>query len=176
MDGSFRADAIVIKLDPGLAFGTGTHPTTALCLEALEGMTLNDVDVLDYGCGSGVLAIAALKLGAASARAVDIDPQAIVATQNNAADNDVVDQITAAQPRSVEPASADVVMANILAGPLVELASTLAAAARPGAQLVLSGILRTQAAEVSAAYAADFDMQAPVVREEWVSINGRRHA
>ena len=171
-----EADAIVIKLDPGLAFGTGTHPTTALCLEALEGMTLNDVDVLDYGCGSGVLAIAALKLGAASARAVDIDPQAIVATQNNAADNDVVDQITAAQPRSVEPASADVVMANILAGPLVELAPTLAAAARPGAQLVLSGILRTQAAEVSAAYAADFDMQAPVVREEWVSINGRRHA
>ena len=171
-----EADAIVIKLDPGLAFGTGTHPTTALCLEALEGMTLNDVDVLDYGCGSGVLAIAALKLGAASARAVDIDPQAIVATQNNAADNDVVDQITAAQPRSVEPASADVVMANILAGPLVELAPTLAAAARPGAQLVLSGILRTQAAEVSAAYAADFDMQAPVVREEWVSISGRRHA
>ena len=121
-----------------------------------------------------MLAIAALKLGAHSALAVDIDPQALLATRENATANDVVEQLQAQAPRVVMPASADVVVANILAGPLVELAPQLASAARPGAELVLSGILQAQAGEVSAAYADSFAMQPPKVREDWVSISGVR--
>jgi ribosomal protein L11 methyltransferase len=168
-----QPDAVVVRLDPGLAFGTGTHPTTALCLEALAGLELAGRSVVDYGCGSGLLGIAALKLGAASVLAVDVDPQALLASADNAQRNDVAQRLRTAAP-GVSLAAADVVLANILAGTLVDLAATLAAACAPRGTLLLSGILSMQAGAVAAAYAAHFEPVRSTVREDWCCLEMRR--
>jgi ribosomal protein L11 methyltransferase len=167
--------AIVVRLDPGLAFGTGSHPTTALCLQVLDSLELAGRSVIDYGCGSGILGVAALKLGAAAVTAVDIDSQALTATRDNAARNDVAARIT------VQDADADLprafcVLANILAGPLIELAPRLTAACESGGYLVLSGLLRTQAYAVKAAYASGFDKVQIASQDEWCCIHARRGA
>ena len=173
-------EAVVVDLDPGLAFGTGHHPTTALCLEWLDGADLHGQTVLDYGCGSGILAIAALKLGAAAAIAVDHDPQAIQATGENAAANGVADRLTLCLPDELS-AYADrlpvaCVCANILAGPLVELAPQLLAALAPGGSLVLSGILEDQVEAVSAAYTREVELAPVRLREGWALVSGTRRA
>ncbi len=168
-----ESGAVVVRLDPGLAFGTGTHPTTALCLQVLESLPLDGRRLIDYGCGSGILAIAALKLGASRVVAVDLDPQALIATRDNAERNGVSAALEVrGVPALLEPA--DWVMANILAGPLIELAPVLAAACVPGGELVLSGLLRSQAFEVKAAYAADFGEMSVIGREEWCCLRGRK--
>jgi ribosomal protein L11 methyltransferase len=168
------SDAVRVELDPGLAFGTGTHPTTAMCLEWLDGRDLRNRAVVDYGCGSGILAIAALKLGASSALAVDIDPQALIATRENAARNGVGPRLTVTGEPTLAEASADVLVANILAGPLVELAPRLAAATRAGGELALSGVLANQVDAVTAAYRPWFDITSTGTRDGWGLIGGRR--
>jgi ribosomal protein L11 methyltransferase len=167
-------DAIVVRLDPGLAFGTGTHPTTALCLQILDSLPLAGRSVIDYGCGSGILALAALKLGAASAIAVDLDPQALLATRENARQNHVSSNITVLGTEAQLP-GAFCVMANILAGPLIELAPKLTAACQSEGHLLLSGLLRTQAYAVKAAYSAGFDRVQVVERDDWCCIHARRN-
>lgn len=166
-------DAVIVTLDPGLAFGTGTHPTTALCLEWLEAQDLRGRTLLDYGCGSGILAVAALVLGARSAVCVDIDPQALQATRENAAANGVQDRIETCLPEDFTPFAADVLVANILAGPLVALAPRLAHCLQPGGRLALAGLLTRQAAEVHAAYLPWFDCEPDAEREGWTRISAR---
>jgi ribosomal protein L11 methyltransferase len=171
-------DAVLVQLDPGLAFGTGTHPTTALCLEWLDGLDLEGTSMLDYGCGSGVLAIAALSLGSDHAIAMDIDDQAIRATVDNALRNDVRDRMTVSNhPRGVA-GKFDVVVANILAGPLIELAESIAAHVKGGCVLALSGILSEQVEEVLTAYRPWIEFEEPEFREQdgqtWARLNGRR--
>jgi ribosomal protein L11 methyltransferase len=168
-------DAVVVRLDPGLAFGTGTHPTTALCLQILDSLPVAGRSVIDYGCGSGILGIAALKLGAAHVWAVDLDPQALLATRDNAMRNGVSSGIDV-QGIEVGLRQAYCVMANILAGPLIELAPTLTEACEPGGYLLLSGLLKTQAYEVKAAYGHAFDMVQVVERDDWCCIYARRGA
>jgi len=165
-----QPDAVNLFLDPGLAFGTGTHATTALCLEWLERHPPIGEDVIDYGCGSGILAIAAARLGARHVRAVDIDEQALRATCDNAARNDVAERITAALPERLGDASADCLIANILARPLVELAPRFAALLRRGGRLVLSGILTTQRDEVLAAYQGRFRFHGEARRDDWLRL------
>ena len=165
---------VVVRLDPGLAFGTGTHPTTALCLQALDAAQLAGIDVIDYGCGSGVLAIAALKLGARTATGIDIDPQALSASRANAERNDVSANLKTASPAEIGGDTADAVIANILAGPLIELAPTLTRASRRGALLVLSGILASQADDVMRAYTDQFQMLPVQQRDEWVCLTGHK--
>ncbi len=167
-------DLVVVRLDPGLAFGSGTHPTTALCLEWLDSLDLAGKSVTDFGCGSGILAIAALKLGAARAVGVDNDPQALTASIDNAERNAVADRLAVFLPQDFDGAPADVFVANILAGPLGELAPTFAAAARPGAPFAISGILDGQQDELLARYGAWFDDLRVDRREDWVRISGRR--
>jgi ribosomal protein L11 methyltransferase len=168
-------DAVVVRLDPGLAFGTGTHPTTALCLQILESLPVSGREVIDYGCGSGILGIAALKLGAAHVTAVDIDPQALLATRDNAGRNGVSPCIDVqGVDAPVRPAFC--VMANILAGPLIELAPQLTAACEAGGHLLLSGLLKTQAYAVKAAYTGAFDIVQVALRDEWCCIYARRVA
>ena len=171
-----QPDAVNLMLDPGLAFGTGTHPTTALCLRWLDGFDVRDKSLLDFGCGSGVLAIAALLLGAAHADGCDIDPQALIASRNNAADNHVADKLIVFMPGDMPVKKYDVVMANILAGPLVQLAPKLADLTRSGGHVVLSGILHTQADELRHAYAQWYELDATVVQDDWVRISGIRRA
>jgi ribosomal protein L11 methyltransferase len=166
-------EAIVVRLDPGLAFGTGTHPTTALCLQILDSMDLAGRTMIDYGCGSGILGVAALKLGASHVVAVDIDPQALMATRDNAARNEVANLITVQGIEAPVP-SAYCVVANILAGPLIELAPKLTAACEAGGHLLLSGLLKTQSYSVKAAYASDFDKVQVIERDEWCCIFARR--
>jgi ribosomal protein L11 methyltransferase len=168
-------EAVIVRLDPGLAFGTGTHPTTALCLQMLDSLPLAGRSVIDYGCGSGILALAALKLGAARAMAVDLDPQALLATHANALQNGLAAAITVQGVETALPPSYCVV-ANILAGPLIELAPTLTAACETGGHLLLSGLLKTQADTVKAAYAPGFDMVQVIERDEWCCIYARRVA
>jgi len=170
------ADAIRIELDPGLAFGTGTHPTTALCLEWLDGQDLAGCAVVDYGCGSGILAVAAAKLGAAHVRAVDIDPQALIATRDNAVRNGVAGTLTITGDPALAPRSADVLLANILAGPLVDLAPRFAAALGPAGRLALSGLLPEQAGAVTAAYRPWFHIDTNTTRDGWILLSGCRHA
>jgi len=163
----------LLQLDPGLAFGTGTHPTTALCLDWIDAATLSGKNVIDYGCGSGILAIAALKLGARSATGVDIDAQSLLASRSNAQNNGVSEQLTL-HDANANLAAADVLFANILAGPLNELAPKFAGLVVPGGSLVLSGILKDQASELARRYAAWFDMEVPVYREAWARLTGKR--
>ena len=170
-------DAVVLRLDPGLAFGTGTHATTALCLARLDALDVSGLRVLDFGCGSGILAIAALKLGAAEAVGIDIDPQALTATMRNAERNDVADRLRVAGNDAMSPHLArpfDLVIANILAKPLIELAPVLTDALVPGGRLLLSGILAAQADAVADAYGARCDMASPTERDGWVLLEGRR--
>jgi ribosomal protein L11 methyltransferase len=168
------ADAVVVKLDPGLAFGTGTHASTALCLQWLDAHLARGMTVIDYGCGSGILAIAALKLGAARAMAFDIDPQALLATMDNAARNNVATVLDAVAAATALQPAADVVLANILAGTLVELAASLASLVRSGGQIVLAGILAEQAPAVALAFAPCFDIRVAGQREGWVLLAGTR--
>jgi ribosomal protein L11 methyltransferase len=200
-------ELVVVRLDPGLAFGSGTHPTTALCLEWLDGIQLSGKTVTDFGCGSGILAIAALKLGAASAIGIDNDPQALTASADNAERNGVADRLALFLPQdfkvaaapahsaiapciALPPASmpspapaalvhpctspADVFIANILAGPLSELAPTFAAAAKPGAPFAISGILIGQQEALLQRYGEWFDGMQVDTREDWVRISGYR--
>ena len=167
-------DRVVVRLDPGLAFGSGTHPTTALCLEWLDSLDLVGKTITDYGCGSGILAIAALKLGAASAVGVDNDPQALIASRDNAERNGVADRLALFLPEDFDATVADVFIANILAGPLGDLAPRFAAAAKPGAPFAISGILVGQQDELLQRYAEWFDELRVDTREDWVRISGRR--
>lgn len=164
--------AINVILDPGLAFGTGTHPTTALCLEWLDSLELAGLSVLDYGCGSGILAVAALKLGARSAEGIDIDPQALTASADNARKNAVEEHLTLAYPTDGRGEPAAVVVANILAGPLVALAGDILGRLKPGGHLALSGILTEQADEVRAAYVDHVDFDPLRLREDWAILTG----
>lgn len=168
-------EAVNLLLDPGLAFGTGTHPTTALCLEWLDGQDLNGCDLLDFGCGSGILAIAALLLGARQAVGTDIDVQALEASRDNAGRNHIDPaRFELYLPQDMPPQQADVLVANILAGPLVALAPQLATLIKSGGRLALSGILAEQGEEVAAAYADTFDLDPIANRDGWVRITGRR--
>jgi len=169
-------DAANLMLDPGLAFGTGTHPTTALCLEWLDGQDVQGKQVIDYGCGSGILGLAALLLGANLVIGVDTDPQALEASRENARRNGVDDSKLALYLPEDEPdKQADVMLANILAQPLIGLAPHLASRTRPGGDLVLSGILSNQVREVMAVYEPWFVMDEPEQREEWIRLTGRRN-
>lgn len=165
-------DAINLILDPGMAFGTGSHPTTRLCLEWLDRHLDSGASVLDYGCGSGILAIAAAKLGAASVSGVDIDPQAVTAARDNAERNGVSAQFTDLE----KPVRGeyDVVVANILANPLKALAPAIAAHVRPGGALILSGILAEQAEDLIAIYRPYADLTVADTREGWVCLAGRK--
>lgn len=167
-------NATILLLDPGLAFGTGTHPTTALCLEWLSTADLAGKTVLDFGCGSGILAIASLLLGAERAVCVDIDPQALTATRNNAIANGVHERIVTLLPADFAPQAHDVVLANILANPLIQLAPLLAQCAKPQGALVMAGLLDRHADEVRAAHAAHFKFDADVTREGWTRLSARR--
>jgi ribosomal protein L11 methyltransferase len=171
-----QQDAVCVNLDPGLAFGTGTHPTTAMCLEWLDGQTLQGKTVIDFGCGSGVLAIAALLLGAEQAIATDIDPQALTATADNAVKNGVEGRLDCCFPNRMPKLQADLLLANILANPLIELAGQLADYVRPAGAVVLSGILREQASDVMQAYEPYFVMEEPVFLEDWTRLGGVRRS
>lgn len=162
---------VVVRLDPGLAFGTGTHPTTALCLEWLDGLDLDGVDVVDYGCGSGILAVAAALKGARRVLAIDHDPQALEATLDNAARNGVADRIEAVLPEQAPEGRAAVVLANILAGPLVELSGAISGRVAPGGRLALSGILAEQSETVLDAYRDLLRPAGDAAREDWVRLD-----
>ncbi len=167
--------AVNVMLDPGLAFGTGTHPTTALCLEWLDNLDLSGKTVIDFGCGSGILAIAAIKLGAAKVIGIDIDPQALLASKDNAARNGVEDQIEVYLPKDQpEGLVADVVVANILANPLRELSPIIKGLLKPGGQLAMSGILDTQAESVAEFYRDDLELDPIAEKSEWCRISGRK--
>jgi ribosomal protein L11 methyltransferase len=166
-------DAVIVHLDPGLAFGTGTHPTTALCLEWLESQDLAGRRVLDFGCGSGILSIAALKLGASSVVAVDIDPQAITATRRNALQNEVRGLETTLDAETLH-AECDVVVANILAAPLIRLAGTICRHLVRGGTIALSGITDEQTAAVADAYRDLIVFDPPAIRAPWARLTGRR--
>ncbi len=162
--------AVAVRLDPGLAFGTGTHPSTALCLTWLDAHLAAGSGVIDYGCGSGVLALAAAKLGATRVDGYDIDPQALIATADNAAANGVAGHIFIHETAATLPTTADVVLANILAGTLIELAADLSARVRPGGHLVLAGILKQQVHEVRAAYSPWLDLKVFAERDDWAAL------
>ena len=164
--------ALNIVLDPGLAFGTGSHPTTRLCLDWLDQNISPGCSVIDYGCGSGILAITAAKLGAGNVRGVDIDPQAVILSRTNASRNSVTAEFSGADETA--PAPADIVLANILANPLKVLAPLLAELTLPGGQLVLSGVLPQQVPDVDAAYRPWFIMDPPVLQDGWTRLRGIR--
>ncbi len=170
-----ESGTVCLTLDPGLAFGTGTHPTTALCLEWLASHDLGGKTVVDYGCGSGILAVAAILSGAHFAHAVDIDPQALTATHDNAVKNQVEERIKAYLPEQFTPVKADVVLANILAKPLIDLAETIIGLVAPGGQLVLSGILYEQAESVIAAYRHAITFTPLAQQEDWIRLTGIKH-
>jgi ribosomal protein L11 methyltransferase len=189
-------DAVIVSLDPGLAFGTGTHASTALCLEwldahladsrapaeqfaqhqahGLEAPLPRRTRVIDYGCGSGVLGIAAARLGAAEVHAYDIDPQALIATADNARANDVQTRLQVHASAAALPCGTDVLLANILAAPLCLLAPRFTALLRPGGQVVLAGLMSHEVAEVTAAYATCFDVVRFGERDGWACLTGRR--
>ncbi|MGO2342115.1 50S ribosomal protein L11 methyltransferase [Vibrio litoralis] len=167
--------AVNVMLDPGLAFGTGTHPTTSVCLEWLEGLDLEGKTVIDFGCGSGILAIAAIKLGAAKVIGIDIDPQAILASRDNAERNGVADQLELFLPQDQpEGLIADVVVANILAGPLRELSGVITSLVKPSGLLAMSGVLDSQAADVATYYQDAFELDPIIEQQEWCRISGQK--
>jgi ribosomal protein L11 methyltransferase len=168
------AGAVSVRLDPGLAFGTGTHPSTALCLTWLDAHLPAGSVVIDYGCGSGVLALAAAKLGATEVHGFDIDPQALLATRDNAAANELTHLIHVHERADGLPAQADVLMANILAGTLVELAPQLCARLAPGGQIILAGILKQQVHEVRAGFAPWIALNVFGEKDGWSALSGRR--
>ena len=170
------ADSRSLTLNPGLAFGTGRHPTTRLCLEWIEREMTSGQTVLDFGCGSGVLALAALKTGASRATAVDIEPQALEATRSNAALNGLESRIRIGPPETLGVASFDVILANILAEPLVTLAPAFAARQQPGARIVLSGILTAQSDDVAAAYASSYEAFDRRESGGWALLTARRRS
>jgi len=165
-------DTVCITLDPGLAFGTGTHPTTKLCLEWLAENNIKGKTVVDFGCGSGILAIAAALLGAEKVYAVDIDPQALIATFENAVKNNVQSRIIINNADNFSPILADILIANILAQPLMELSEHLSEMVKTNGRLVLSGILKEQAASVSGCYRHNFYIPEPCCSEDWCRITG----
>ena len=169
-------NAVVVRMDPGLAFGTGTHPTTALCLEWLDRGPVAGARVIDYGCGSGVLAVASAKLGAAEAHCFDIDPQALIATRDNAQSNAVSARVLLHHSAQSLPAGVDVLLSNILSGPLCELAPRFAALVRPGGALILAGLMEQELSDVTRAYDTCFDIHPFGQREGWVGLCGWRHA
>jgi ribosomal protein L11 methyltransferase len=176
LDDGNQREATIVRLDPGLAFGSGTHATTALCLEWLESLDLRGKSVLDVGCGSGILAIAALKLGAARAVGIDNDPQALIASHDNAERNEVVERLQVFMPEAAPDTQYDIVVANILASALDALADSIAARVKPGGLLALSGILDGQHDELLARYAPWFDNLRVSKREDWLRIDGVRRA
>jgi ribosomal protein L11 methyltransferase len=165
-------NAVNVMLDPGLAFGTGTHQTTSLCLRWLDNLKLSEATVVDFGCGSGILGIAALKLGAQRVVGIDIDPQALLASQDNANRNDVGEKIELYLPEHQPELQADVVLANILAAPLRELRTVITAYCKTGGKLVLSGILDNQAQEINDLYSQDFHMEPIEIDGEWARVSG----
>lgn len=168
-------EAVNIFLDPGLAFGTGTHPTTALCLEWLDEQVMPDQQLVDYGCGSGILAVAALKLGADKVTAVDYDPQALLATRENANRNKIAEQrLQVFLPEEYNPVVADGLVANILAEPIRELAELFAAQVKPTGWVALSGILQYQTESIVNLYSQWFYMNEPVIMGEWALVSGIR--
>ncbi len=167
-------DAVVVELDPGLAFGTGTHPTTALCLTWLDGTAMTGKRIIDFGCGSGILAIAALRLGAELAIAIDHDPQALQASCDNAEKNGVLERLQVLGSDATLQEPADILLANILAGTLISLQPILTAGVKPGGKIVLSGILEDQWQSVATAFAGAFTFAPPVMQEEWVLLAGTR--
>jgi ribosomal protein L11 methyltransferase len=174
-------DAVNLLLDPGLAFGTGTHPTTAQCLEWLDSADVAGKTVVDYGCGSGILAIAALLLGAEKVIGTDIDPQALVASRDNAQRNGIADErFELYYPEQMNEKypnlQVDMVLANILAGPLVELSDALTGLAKPGADVVLSGILDVQADAIRQCYSQQCDVRQIVNQEEWIRVDAVKSA
>ncbi len=166
--------AVNVMLDPGLAFGTGTHPTTALCLRWLDALELSDKLVVDFGCGSGILGIAAIKLGAKRVVGIDIDPQALLSSQTNADRNHIGDKIELYLPEHQPELKADVVLANILAGPLRDLREVITAYCKSGGKLVLSGILAEQAQGINDLYSQDFHMEPIEIDGEWARVSGKR--
>jgi ribosomal protein L11 methyltransferase len=168
--------AVNLILDPGLAFGTGTHPTTHLCLAWLDGLDIKNKTLIDYGCGSGILTIAGLLLGATHATAIDNDPQALIATRDNAERNNIDDKnLSIIYPREIpEDLKADFMIANILAQPLIDLSGNICGLLKIGGEIALSGILEDQAEAVMNAYAQWINWQAPTVKEGWVRLSGRK--
>ncbi|MCG7535617.1 50S ribosomal protein L11 methyltransferase [Pseudoalteromonas sp. OOF1S-7] len=167
-------DAVNVLLDPGLAFGTGTHATTALCLQWLEQQDLSGKTVVDFGCGSGILGIAAIKLGAERVIGIDIDPQALVASRDNAARNGVADQLEVYLPENQPEFSADIVVANILAQPLRELHEVILGFLKPGGEIAMSGILEEQAQSVADVYAPFLTLEAIAQEGEWTRVSGKK--
>ncbi|NNF51237.1 MAG: 50S ribosomal protein L11 methyltransferase [Gammaproteobacteria bacterium] len=177
-DGQRPADteALLIDLDPGLAFGTGSHPSTALCLEWLARAPVEGCTVLDYGCGSGILAVAAARLGAQKVYAIDIDEQAMTATRDNASKNRLEALVSVVKPEALAPNETDILVANILANPLRQLAPEFAKLVRPGGLIALAGILQEQADLVMSAFEKDFVMAQSGRRGDWALLAGRRRA
>ncbi|MBY6064324.1 50S ribosomal protein L11 methyltransferase [Pseudidiomarina sediminum] len=167
-------DAVNILLDPGMAFGTGTHPTTALCLQWLDGQDLTGKTVVDFGCGSGILAIAALLLGAERAIGIDIDQQALLASRENAERNGVADKLEVYLPSQQPTLAADLVLANVLAGPLQELADVIQGYVGSKGELVMSGILERQIDAVESAYCEHFSFSPAKLHDEWVMLHATR--
>ena len=168
------ADACIVRLDPGLAFGTGTHPTTALCLEWLDAHLEPSARVIDYGCGSGILALAAARLGADHVWCFDIDPQALIATRENAIGNALEARLSLCVRSEMLPQAVDLLLANILSAPLCALAPSFATLVRPGGRLVLAGLMAHERSEVTSAYDAWFDIETFAAHEEWVVLCGAR--
>ncbi len=166
--------AVIVRLDPGLAFGTGTHATTAMCLAWLDQHASEGQLAIDYGCGSGVLAVAAAKLGARACHAYDIDPQALTATRDNSVANNVDARVHIVDTDAALPTGADILLANILCGPLCDLAPRFAALTRPGGRIVLAGLLDAQADEVTRAHTAWFDFAPFATRDGWTALAGIR--
>ncbi len=169
-----EADAAVVHMDPGLAFGTGTHPTTALCLEWLDRHVVGGERLIDYGCGSGVLAIAAIRLGASEAHCLDIDPQALTATGQNAQANGASTRLFTYDLPEALPRGVDILVANILSGPLRELAPTFGSLVRTDGWIVLAGLLEDEAGDVTGAYGTWFDIHPFAIREGWAGLAGKR--
>ncbi|WP_018982335.1 50S ribosomal protein L11 methyltransferase [Salinimonas chungwhensis] len=169
-------DAVNVMLDPGLAFGTGTHPTTALCLRWLDSQNLTGKTVVDFGCGSGILALAALKLGAKRVVGIDIDPQALQASTENARRNNVAERLEVYLPEDQPSLAADFVTANILSGPLLALQSVISGYCKPGGRLVLSGILAEQVEKIEKAYHHDFELEPGKIDGDWARVSGVKRA